>query len=245
MHARYHSHPIFAPKPSQKDAENQRNYQALFRCEASSLEPFLGAIVGPYDVQMLSPVSGIIIPFMHCCKTATPHRPITSQRLAAPQASCMTWFMVRTWQGALTPYHVRVSHSSRNFGPDEAELNALHSLIDMVRDDDTRVDFSETWRPFTSIADGQFQGPPLNKVFPRTFFDIQIAGLLLQYSISAINTLTSLMVTKHSACCLQFEKLQAALTLRLAAQSMAKDVQCSVRAILEYLQGSWAQKFLG
>ena len=49
---RYHSHPIFAPKPSQKDAENQRNYQALFRCAGTGLEPFLGAIVGPFDVQL-------------------------------------------------------------------------------------------------------------------------------------------------------------------------------------------------
>lgn len=53
-HRRYHSHPIFAPRPSQKDAENQRNYQALFRCPATGLEPFLGAIVGPYDLQLPS-----------------------------------------------------------------------------------------------------------------------------------------------------------------------------------------------
>lgn len=49
---RYHSHPIFAPKPSQKDNENQRNYQALFRCDQTRLEPFVGAIVGPYDLQL-------------------------------------------------------------------------------------------------------------------------------------------------------------------------------------------------
>ena len=49
---RYHSHPIFAPKPSQKDNENQRNYQALFRCTETQLEPFVGAIVGPYDMQL-------------------------------------------------------------------------------------------------------------------------------------------------------------------------------------------------
>ena len=55
--SRYHSHPVFAPKPSQKDAENQRNYQALFRCEASAMEPFLGVIVGPYDVMLPTPVS--------------------------------------------------------------------------------------------------------------------------------------------------------------------------------------------
>jgi hypothetical protein len=53
---RYHSHPVFAPAPSQKDAENQRNYQALFRCPASGVEPFLGAIVGPWDLQLPSPV---------------------------------------------------------------------------------------------------------------------------------------------------------------------------------------------
>ena len=52
MKCRYHSHPIFAPKPSQKDNENQRNYQALFRCDKTRLEPFVGAIVGPYDMQL-------------------------------------------------------------------------------------------------------------------------------------------------------------------------------------------------
>ena len=54
---RYHSHPVFAPQPSQKDSENQRNYQALFRCGTTGLEPFLGAIVGPYDLHLPSPVS--------------------------------------------------------------------------------------------------------------------------------------------------------------------------------------------
>ena len=55
--SRYHSHPIFAPKPSQKDNENQRNYQALFRCDKTRLEPFVGAIVGPYDLQLPTQVS--------------------------------------------------------------------------------------------------------------------------------------------------------------------------------------------
>ena len=27
----YHSHPVFEPSPSQKDMDNQRNYQALFK----------------------------------------------------------------------------------------------------------------------------------------------------------------------------------------------------------------------
>ena len=59
---RYHSHPIFAPKPSQKDSENQRNYQALFRCEKTRLEPFIGAIVGPYDMQLPTQVHDLRCP---------------------------------------------------------------------------------------------------------------------------------------------------------------------------------------
>jgi Prokaryotic homologs of the JAB domain len=54
----YHSHPIFAPRPSAKDNENQRNYQALFRCRETRMEPFLGAIVGPYDLALPDEVRG-------------------------------------------------------------------------------------------------------------------------------------------------------------------------------------------
>ena len=70
---RYHSHPIFAPKPSQKDAENQRNYQALFRCAGTGLEPFLGAIVGPFDVQ-LPTVARAQNLFMFPCAPEWSHR---------------------------------------------------------------------------------------------------------------------------------------------------------------------------
>ncbi|ORX93100.1 hypothetical protein K493DRAFT_262785 [Basidiobolus meristosporus CBS 931.73] len=48
----YHSHPTFAPDPSLVDMENQRNYQHLFRHEGSDDEPFVGAIVGPYDPRL-------------------------------------------------------------------------------------------------------------------------------------------------------------------------------------------------
>ncbi|KAK9763338.1 hypothetical protein K7432_010073 [Basidiobolus ranarum] len=48
----YHSHPTFAPDPSLVDMENQRNYQHLFRHEGSEDEPFVGAIVGPYDPRL-------------------------------------------------------------------------------------------------------------------------------------------------------------------------------------------------
>jgi hypothetical protein len=56
---RYHSHPVFEPLPSQKDMENQRNYQALTRDEGSGLEPFLGFIMGPYDLAMPQPLTAV------------------------------------------------------------------------------------------------------------------------------------------------------------------------------------------
>eukprot|EP00198_Chlamydomonas_reinhardtii_P013931 XP_001703268.1 predicted protein [Chlamydomonas reinhardtii] len=34
----YHSHPVFEPSPSQKDMDNQRNYQALFKTNVHGLE---------------------------------------------------------------------------------------------------------------------------------------------------------------------------------------------------------------
>ncbi|KAI7828462.1 hypothetical protein BX661DRAFT_142767 [Kickxella alabastrina] len=53
----YHSHPTFRPDPSIIDIENQTAYQALFRDNESSEEPFVGAIVGPYDSELPGPVS--------------------------------------------------------------------------------------------------------------------------------------------------------------------------------------------
>ena len=75
----YHSHPIFEPRPSAKDNENQRNYQALCRLEPSGLEPWVGAIVSPYD-----------------------------QALPTSQSGLQFW-VVRQRERSLTPYHVRVS----------------------------------------------------------------------------------------------------------------------------------------
>ncbi|KAI8322428.1 hypothetical protein GQ54DRAFT_240472, partial [Martensiomyces pterosporus] len=53
----YHSHPTFRPDPSIIDIENQTAYQTLFRDNESSEEPFVGAIVGPYDPELPGPVS--------------------------------------------------------------------------------------------------------------------------------------------------------------------------------------------
>lgn len=53
-----------------------------------------------------------------------------------------------------------------------------------------------------------------------------------------------LMLTKQLCLLPQLEKLQAALTSRLATQNMEKDAQCLVRAITDYLMASWAVRHL-
>jgi protein MYSM1 len=66
----YHSHPTFIPDPSLVDIENQCNYQKLCRDEchtptepAITVEPFVGAIVGPYDPML--PASASVINWFH------------------------------------------------------------------------------------------------------------------------------------------------------------------------------------
>ena len=44
----YHSHPNFAALPSMIDMENQRRQQVANRTPAGA-EPYIGAIVGPWD----------------------------------------------------------------------------------------------------------------------------------------------------------------------------------------------------
>jgi hypothetical protein len=55
----YHSHPVFEPTPSGVDITNQLNYQRLFRDAATGVEPFVGFIVGPYDLRLPTQVSAV------------------------------------------------------------------------------------------------------------------------------------------------------------------------------------------
>eukprot|EP00941_MAST-03F_sp_MAST-3F-sp1_P002332 g2332.t1 len=48
----YHSHPTFQTDPSVRDIQNQMSYQSLFRDQRHSVEPFIGLIVGPYDLSL-------------------------------------------------------------------------------------------------------------------------------------------------------------------------------------------------
>ncbi|PIA19204.1 hypothetical protein COEREDRAFT_79164 [Coemansia reversa NRRL 1564] len=64
----YHSHPTFRPDPSIIDIENQTSYQALFRDSESSEEPFVGAIVSPYDPEL--PRAASVLNWFYVGKTA-------------------------------------------------------------------------------------------------------------------------------------------------------------------------------
>ena len=49
--------------------------------------------------------------------------------------------------------------------PSPTTCAKLTQLLDMFKDDIGRIDFSETWRPFTSLGpSGQLTGPPCSKL---------------------------------------------------------------------------------
>lgn len=120
----YHSHPTFEPTPSQKDCDNQRNYQAYCRDEHSNLEPYVGFIVGPYDMQLPTPRS---------------------------QLSC---FMVQQRNNQLLPFQVRYTTCSSSPSITDASCEKLLMLVDMFREDIGRIDLSEVWRPFSTLNQG-------------------------------------------------------------------------------------------
>lgn len=128
----YHSHPVFDTTPSLKDCENQRNYQALFRDTASSEEPFVAAIIGPYDPQL------------------------------PDQRSALSWFSVKTRLGdtgrELVPYNLQFATGARAV-PTEEETAKLLRLAERTIGDHGRVNLAKQWRPFTRLVDGRPDGP--------------------------------------------------------------------------------------
>jgi len=59
----YHSHPTFEPEPSNIDIDNQFNYQKLFLEQGSEFEPFIGIIIGTFDIRL--PTEESEINFFH------------------------------------------------------------------------------------------------------------------------------------------------------------------------------------
>ena len=120
----YHSHPIFAPRPSLKDNENQRNYQALCRDLTTELEPWVGLIVSPYDPDQPSPTS-----------------------------SHQLW-VVRMQGKDLVPYTIRASIIPESRLPSSEVVNQIGLALAQLKDDPGRIDLTEVWRLFTKIVEG-------------------------------------------------------------------------------------------
>ncbi len=131
---RYHSHPIFEPVPSAKDAENQRNYQALFSSDNTNAAPFLGAIVSPYDCMLPS------------------------------EASVIKWFVVRNRGTELMPYNVVTATEAPVGALDENTESACKDVITLVKDDIGRIDLTEMWRAFRRLDGGMPAGGPCTKL---------------------------------------------------------------------------------
>jgi len=60
----YHSHPTFEPEPSNIDIDNQFNYQKLFLEQDKEFEPFIGIIIGTFDIRL--PTEESEINFFSC-----------------------------------------------------------------------------------------------------------------------------------------------------------------------------------
>ncbi|CAD7701659.1 unnamed protein product [Ostreobium quekettii] len=130
----YHSHPMFAPMPSKKDMENQRNYQALFCDDTTNVAPFIGMIVGPYDVQLLSP------------------------------RSVVTTFVVQKKDSRLQPFRVEYTMGDTEEIPGKQFLDQVRQLFEQCRVDPYRIKTDQVWRPFAWIRDGTPIGGPLTRL---------------------------------------------------------------------------------
>ncbi|KAF9408782.1 hypothetical protein BGZ94_002190 [Podila epigama] len=112
----YHSHPTFTPDPSLVDIENQASYQNLFKDEIMGEEPFVGAIVGPYD-ELLPGLSSVI-----------------------------NWFYIsHSPQERGQPKRLHYELIENTELP-EQEASLWVKLFDEYRDSPERTNFQEQWR---------------------------------------------------------------------------------------------------
>ena len=150
----YHSHPVFEPTPSGVDVDNQLNYQNLFAADAerddagpardgaaatkpTRVSPFVGFIVGPYDLRLPTRVSK------------------------------MTCFVAerRAGRGGVAedaPFEVR--YETTDDAPDDACVEAMCAVVAANADVAGRVRINELWRHFTNIANNKPDGGPCTKL---------------------------------------------------------------------------------
>lgn len=61
-------------------------------------------------------------------------------------------------------FMVRYSVSGVDETPTTETMATLYTIFDDLRSDVARVDLAQMWRPFTSLRDGQPEGPALTKI---------------------------------------------------------------------------------
>lgn len=130
----YHSHPVFEPRPSAKDNENQRNYQALCRDATTGLEPWVGAIVGPYDQQLPTAASR------------------TQLWVVRQQLRELAAFNIR---------HTRTTESAAIPTPGSDVEAQLITALEQGKEDASRVEPGDIWRPYSRLVQGTADGGPL------------------------------------------------------------------------------------
>ena len=133
----YHSHPVFEPTPSGVDINNQLNYQRLFRDESVGVEPFVGFIVGPYDMRLPNQVSSV---------TA-----FCAQRLMKA--------------GATEDVPFEVSYGlSDDKDVEPLTVGSMAAVVVQNKSTEGRVNPTELWRPFTTFENFKPGGGPCTKL---------------------------------------------------------------------------------
>ena len=94
----------------------------------------------------------------HNARMQRPHR--------APraQASAITWFVVQSRLGELTPYAVRHAVQPLAALPGPGLVAELRAVVDLMAGDVARADLAGLWRPFAAIEAGAAAGGPLTRV---------------------------------------------------------------------------------
>ena len=86
------------------------------------------------------------------------------------QASAITWFVVQSRLGELTPYAVRHTVQPLAALPGPGLVAELRAVVDMMSGDIARADLAGLWRPFAAIEAGTAAGGPLTRVPSRVPF---------------------------------------------------------------------------
>lgn len=131
----YHSHPVFEPIPSTKDIETHRQYQQLLEDSFVAWDnvPFVGLIVGPWDIGMIN------------------------------EMSVLKWFSVKNvedMEHCGRGFPMRIDIKSDSEGITESQISFLKSqMLALGNEYRQASDFKALWRGFAyeKGEDGKYQ----------------------------------------------------------------------------------------